>query len=72
MTRQPLANVWGVLPQAEEGVAEETVLSEGRDPHHLSCHSECTKHTHMHTASLTQSYELANPSAATDQRENIM
>lgn len=26
--------------QAEEGVAEEAVLSEGGHAHHLSCHSE--------------------------------
>lgn len=36
---------WGIMApslfsQAEEGVAEEAVLSEGGHAHHLSCHSE--------------------------------
>lgn len=29
-----------LFSQAEEGVAEEAVLSEGGHTHHLSCHSE--------------------------------
>lgn len=39
--------------QAEEGVAEETVLSEGGHTHHRSCHSEysCSlSHTHTHAS----------------------
>lgn len=31
--------------QAEEGVAEEAVLSEGGHPHHLSCHCEYKTNT---------------------------
>ncbi len=49
--------------QAEEGVAEEAVLSEGGNAHHLSCHGECKTnvHTNTHTHTHTHTYGLPDP-----------
>lgn len=60
--------------QAEEGVAEEAVLSEGGHTHHLSCHSEYNcSHTHTRArAHICTGTALTSRTDGTDQRQSIM
>lgn len=56
--------------QAEEGVAEEAVLSEGGHTHHLSCHSEYSC-SHTHTRARLRN-ALTSKTDCADQRQSIM
>lgn len=63
-----------LFSQAEEGVAEEAVLSEGGHTHHLSCHSEYNcSHAHTNTrAHACADTALTSRTDCADQRQNII
>lgn len=61
-----------VFLQAEEGVAEEEVFSEGWHAHHLSCNGERqTYHTHTRAYTNTHTLMEARSEATSGMKEAV-